>query len=158
MNTVGWGFDAHRFGGDGPVLFAGIVADDRRGLVGTSDGDVVAHAVADSLLGAATLDDIGVHFPSDRVQQGSDSMELLKVVVSRCSRAGLTVRHLDVTVIAQTVRVSQIRRQIRHSLAVALGVDDAAVSVKATTTDGMGFTGRDEGVAATSVVIGELAR
>ena len=157
MKTIGWGFDAHRFGGEPPVLLAGVVADVKRGLLGTSDADVVAHAVADALLGAATLGDLGTLFPSGSVQEGADSMELLGTVMSRCRDEGLTVEHLDVTVIAETVSVSPVRAEVRRRLAAALDVDHAAVSVKATSTDGMGFTGRDEGVAAAAVVIGELA-
>lgn len=158
MSTIGWGFDAHRFGGEAPVLLAGVVADAQRRLVGTSDADVVAHAVADALLGAAALGDLGTFFPSGDVRwQGADSMKLVDSVVSRCRTAGLVVDHVDVTVIAETVRVSPIREEIRRRLAAVLDVDVAAVSVKATSTDGMGFTGRDEGIAATAVVIGKLA-
>ncbi|GBD84146.1 2-C-methyl-D-erythritol 2,4-cyclodiphosphate synthase [bacterium BMS3Abin02] len=158
MSTIGWGFDAHRFGGEAPVLLAGVVVDARRGLVGTSDADVVAHAVADALLGATALGDLGTFFPSgDTRWQGVDSMELLESVVSRCRAAGLIVDHVDVTVIAETVRISPVREEIRRRLAGALKIDQTAVSVKATSTDGMGFTGRDEGIAAAAVVIGELA-
>ncbi|NOY54660.1 MAG: 2-C-methyl-D-erythritol 2,4-cyclodiphosphate synthase [Actinobacteria bacterium] len=158
MSTIGWGFDAHRFGGEAPVVLGGVVADGLRGLVGTSDADVVAHAAADALLGAAALGDLGTFFPSGDVRwQGADSMELLESVVSRCRAVGLTVDHIDVTVVAETVRISPIREEIRRRLADALGVDLVAVSVKATSTDGMGFTGRDEGIAAVAVVIGELA-
>jgi len=152
---TGWGFDAHRFGGDPPVLLAGVVADVARGLVGTSDADVVAHAVADAFLGAVALGDLGSLFPSDDpTLAGADSMELLARVVRRCVSLGFVVAHLDVTVIAQTVRVAPLREEMRRRLASVLGVDVSAVSVKATSTDGMGFTGRDEGVAAVAVATG----
>jgi 2-C-methyl-D-erythritol 2,4-cyclodiphosphate synthase len=152
---TGWGFDAHRFGGDPPVVLAGVVADSTRGLAGTSDADVVAHAAADALLGATALGDLGSLFPSDDpTLVGADSMELLAIAVRRCTSQGLVVSHLDVTVIAQSVRVAPIREQMRRRLASVVGVRVDAVSVKATSTDGMGFTGRDEGVAAVAVATG----
>lgn len=150
---IGWGFDAHRFGGDRPVVLAGIPADLTRGLMGTSDADVVAHAVADALLGAAALGDLGEFFPSSDPQwRGADSMGLLRIVVDRFHDAGLRVEHLDVTLIAESVRLAPVREAVRVALADVLQVAGAAVSVKATTTDGMGFLGRDEGVAAVAVV------
>ncbi len=150
---VGWGYDVHRFGGDPPVLLAGVLADRTRGLLGTSDADVVAHAVADALLGAATLGDVGMLFPSsDPHFEGADSMKLLKIVVERVHAEGLRVAHLDVTVLAESVRLAPIREAVRVALAAVLLVDTASVSVKATTTDGLGFLGRDEGIAATAVV------
>jgi 2-C-methyl-D-erythritol 2,4-cyclodiphosphate synthase len=153
---AGWGFDAHRFGGSGPVLLAGVVADSTRGLKATSDGDVVAHAVADALLGASALGDLGALFPSDDPRwAGADSMQLLEIVNEQCSIAGLTVSHLDVTVIAEKVRVAPIRDEIRARLASSLHLDPGCVSIKATSTDGMGFTGRDEGMAAVAVAVGE---
>lgn len=151
--TVGWGMDVHRFGPDPPVLLAGVPADLERGLVGTSDADVVAHAVADALLGAAALGDLGSLFPSsDPRWSGADSMELLRVVVDRFREEGRRVTHLDVTIVAETVRVAPLRERIRTALAGALQMDPRVVSVKATTTDGLGFLGRDEGVAAVAVV------
>jgi 2-C-methyl-D-erythritol 2,4-cyclodiphosphate synthase len=153
--TVGWGFDVHRFGGEPPVLLAGVPADSDRGLLGTSDADVVAHAVADALLGAASLGDLGSLFPSaDPRWEGADSMALLQDVVDRYHRTGRIVNHLDVTVVAESVRVAPVREDIRKSLADVLRVNIEAVSVKATTTDGLGFLGRDEGIAAIAVVTG----
>jgi len=149
---VGWGFDVHRFGGDPPVLLAGVPADPTRGLLGTSDADVVAHAVADALLGAAALGDLGSFFPSaDPQWRGADSMELLRNVVQRVNDAGLRVTHLDVTLVAESVRLDPVREAVRLALAEVLAVEPGAVSVKATTTDGLGFLGRDEGVAAMAV-------
>ncbi len=150
---VGWGFDAHRFGGDPPVVLAGVTADQTRGLLGTSDADVVAHAVADALLGAAALGDLGEFFPSSDPQwQGADSMGLLRIVTDRFHDEGLRVEHLDVTLISESVRLAPVREAVRQAIADVLQVARAAVSVKATTTDGLGFLGRDEGVAATAVV------
>ncbi len=150
---MGWGFDAHRFGGDPPIVLAGIVADPDRGLVATSDGDVAAHAVADALLGAAALADLGELFPSsDPRWEGADSMSLLAEVVRLTSKEGWEVAHVDLTVVAQSVRVAPHREGMRRSLADVLGVAEEVVSVKATTTDHMGSIGRDEGVAAVAVV------
>jgi 2-C-methyl-D-erythritol 2,4-cyclodiphosphate synthase len=151
---VGWGFDAHRFGGPGPLRLAGVVVDRERGLEGTSDADVVAHAVADALLGAAALGDLGTHFPSsDARWAGADSMELLRRVMERISEAAFETASVDVTVIAETVRIAPHREELRKSLAGALGLDVEAVSVKATSTDGLGLIGRDEGMAAVAVAV-----
>ncbi|MFH1330962.1 MAG: 2-C-methyl-D-erythritol 2,4-cyclodiphosphate synthase [Actinomycetota bacterium] len=151
---VGWGIDAHRFGGPGPTLLGGVVADDLRGVEATSDGDVLAHAAADALLGAAALGDLGSLFPSDDPRwAGADSMTLLAEVVARVAAAGYRVSSLDATVIAERVRVAPHREAIRCRLAGVLGVGAGAVSVKATSTDGLGFLGRDEGLAAVVVAV-----
>lgn len=155
--AVGWGTDVHAFGGSPPLLLAGVVVDHERGLAGTSDADVAVHAVGDALLGAAALGDLGSHFPSSDPQwQGADSLDLLARVVSVVDRAGWRPARVDVTIVAQSVRVAPHREAMRTSLAEVLGIDVGAVSVKATTTDGLGSIGRDEGVAATAVVV--LAR
>jgi len=151
---VGWGFDAHRFSETGSVLLAGVVADETKGIAATSDGDVPAHAVADALLGAAALGDLGVLFPSDDpAWADADSMDLLDDVVLRVMAAGFGIASLDLTIIAQSVRVSPHRAAIREALAARLGVAVDRVSVKATTTDGMGFLGSDEGLAAVAVAV-----
>ena len=155
---VGWGYDAHRFGGPGPLRLAGVEVTTDPGLLGTSDGDVVAHAVADALLGAAALGDLGTYFPSTDPQwEGADSMRLLAMVLDRVRAAGLEVGGIDVTVIAESVRVAPHRQAMRVALAALLGVDTGRVSVKATSTDGMGFVGRGEGMAAVAVVTLEAA-
>jgi 2-C-methyl-D-erythritol 2,4-cyclodiphosphate synthase len=154
VTRVGWGVDAHRFAGSGRVLLGGVEVDDTRGVEATSDGDVVAHALADAILAGAALGDLGSHFPSsDPRWRDADSMDLLRRVVAILSGAGFAVTSVDVTVIAQSVRVAPHRDAIRTALAAALGVAVDAVSVKATTTDGMGFTGRDEGIAAMAVAV-----
>jgi 2-C-methyl-D-erythritol 2,4-cyclodiphosphate synthase len=151
---VGWGFDAHRFAAGGSVRLAGVVVDDQRGVDATSDGDVLAHAVADAVLGAAALGDLGAWFPSsDPASAGADSMGLLRRVVAKVAEAGYRVGSVDATVVAETVRVAPHRDAIRAALGAALGIDLASVSVKATTTDGLGFLGRDEGIAAMAVVV-----
>lgn len=151
---VGWGFDAHRFKGSGVVVMAGVVVDDARGVAATSDGDVPAHAVADALLGAAALGDLGALFPSDDpAWTDADSMEMVDDVMLRVMAAGYRVASIDLTIIAQTVRVAPHREAIRTALSLRLGIDLSSVSVKATTTDGMGFLGTDEGLAAVAVVV-----
>ena len=150
---IGWGFDAHRFGGDGPIVLAGVVVDEMRGIEATSDGDVVAHAVADALLGALALGDIGVHFPSsDPEMEGIDSMELLARVVRIIEDRAYLIGNVDVTVIAQSVRIGPHREEMRDRLAAIMRIDRSSVSVKATTTDAMGSIGRDEGIAVTAAV------
>ncbi len=150
---IGWGFDAHRFGGSGPVVLAGIVVDPTRGIEATSDGDVVAHAVADALLGALALGDIGMHFPSsDPAMDGMDSMELLAKVIRIIEDRAHLVGNVDVTVIAQSVRIGPYRDEMRDRLAAILRIDRSSVSVKATTTDEMGSIGRDEGIAVAAAV------
>jgi 2-C-methyl-D-erythritol 2,4-cyclodiphosphate synthase len=146
---VGNGFDAHQFSSTGSVILGGVVVDDTRGVEATSDGDVLAHAVADALLGAAAVGDLGDLFPSsDPAWADAHSMTLLSTVVRRLGGLGYRVTSVDVTVIAETVRVSPHRAAIRANLATALELSGDAVSVKATTTDGLGFIGRDEGIAA----------
>lgn len=150
---IGWGFDAHRFGGSGPIVLAGVVVDETRGIEATSDGDVVAHAVADALLGALALGDIGVHFPSsDPEMEGIDSMDLLARVVRIIEDRAHLVGNVDVTVIAQSVRIGPHRDDMRDRLAAIMRIDRSSVSVKATTTDAMGSIGRDEGIAVTAAV------
>ncbi len=149
---VGNGFDAHQFAPSGTVMLGGVTVETTRGVAATSDGDVVAHAVADALLGAAALGDLGELFPSsDPASHGADSMVLLSTVVLRLERLGFRVTSVDVTVLAQTVRVAPHRAAIRANLAAVLQLPPDAVSVKATTTDHMGFLGRDEGIAALAV-------
>ncbi|HEY7703770.1 MAG TPA: 2-C-methyl-D-erythritol 2,4-cyclodiphosphate synthase [Acidimicrobiia bacterium] len=149
---TGWGFDAHRFGGEPPIVLAGVAVDSSRGLEATSDGDVVAHAVIDAVLGAAALGDIGSLFPSsDPKWAGADSIAMLADAMDRANAAGLAVSHLDVTIVSEDVRVQPHREDMRARLAEVMGLGPNQVSVKATTTDGLGLTSR-EGVAAVAVV------
>lgn len=150
---TGWGFDAHRFTAEGRVLLGGVEVAIDRGVAATSDGDVVAHAVADALLGAAALGDIGALFPSDDPKwTDADSMALLSEVVGRVSAVGFGVTSIDVTVVAESVRVAPHRDAIRAAISAVLGIPIEGVSLKATSTDGMGSIGRDEGIAAVAVV------
>lgn len=151
---IGWGFDAHRLGAEGPMRIGGVVVSQDRGLIGTSDGDVALHAVADAVLGAAALGDLGTHFPSTDPQwHDADSADLLSRVTTMAVAEGLVVHNLDLTVIAQTVRIAPHREAIRIRLAEILSTPIEHISVKATTTDGMGFLGNDEGIAAVAVVL-----
>ena len=149
---TGFGLDVHALGGSPPLLLCGVAVDVGRGLIGTSDADVAAHALCDALLGAAALGDIGTHFPSGSDEfADADSLDLLARVVEMVVAAGLTIAHVDVTIIAQTVRVAPHRNAMIGRVAEVLGIDPSLVSVKATTTDGLGLIGRDEGVAAMAV-------
>ena len=152
---VGWGYDVHRFDDSPPLILGGVVVDDQRGVAATSDGDLVAHAVIDAILGAAGLGDIGEHFPSDDPQsEDADSMEMLARTAMLAHEAGWYVAGCDVTVVAETVRIAPHREAIRVNLADRLGVmEPESVSVKATTTDGLGFAGRDEGLSVTAVAV-----
>lgn len=134
------------------MILCGIAVDASRGLEGTSDADVGLHALADALLGAAALGDLGMHFPSDAPEShGADSSHLLAQVVGQVKGAGFRISAVDVTIIAESVRVDPHREAMRDRVASVLGIDRSRVSIKATTTDGMGFLGRDEGVAAVAV-------
>ncbi len=155
---IGWGMDVHRLGGEPPLLLGGVVVDDTRGVEATSDGDVAAHAVTDAVLGAASLGDLGEHFPSDDPRwHGADSLELLREAVRMAADAGVRPRFADVTVIAQQVRVAPHRGAIAAGLAGALGLAASEVSVKATTTDGLGWIGRGEGIGVVAVVTATVA-
>jgi 2-C-methyl-D-erythritol 2,4-cyclodiphosphate synthase len=150
---VGWGFDAHRLDGDPPLKLGGVVVSETEGVSATSDGDVLAHAVTDALLGACALGDLGQHFPSDDPSLAdADSLDLLRQAVDMASGAGWQTAHVDVTVVAEQIRVAPYRDAIARNLADMLSLPLNAVSVKATTTDGMGFIGRGEGLAAVAVV------
>lgn len=152
---VGWGYDAHRLSDVGPLVLAGVEVDSDRGIEATSDGDLVAHAVVDAILGAAGLGDIGEHFPSDANSSiGADSMVMVRKASMMAHDSGWFVASCDVTVIVEEIRISPHRPAMRANLVDRLGVlDEDAVSVKATTTDGLGFIGRNEGLAATAVVV-----
>ncbi len=155
---IGSGFDVHRFGAGDHVVLGGVRIPHSAGLVAHSDGDVVLHALADALLGAIAAGDIGQHFPdSDPAWRGADSRGLLRSVRELVGARGWRVVNCDVTVIAQAPRVGPHRDAMRANIAADLGVDLGAVSVKATTTEGLGFTGRGEGIAAQATVLLEPA-
>lgn len=150
---VGWGFDAHRLDGEPPLKLGGVVVSDSVGVSATSDGDVLAHAVTDAVMGACVLGDMGEHFPSeDPTMDRVDSMSLLRRAQKMAASIGWRVAHADVTVIAEDVRIAPHREAIVASLTDALAADEGAVSVKATSTDGLGFVGVGDGIAVVAVV------
>jgi 2-C-methyl-D-erythritol 2,4-cyclodiphosphate synthase len=150
--TAGIGWDSHRLVRGRSLILGGVTIAHDRGLAGHSDADVLTHAVIDALLGAAALGDIGQHFPdTDERHRDADSMELLRTVVSTLATHGLQVVHVDTTVVMERPKLGTQRGAIRASLAAGLGVDAGQVNVKASTGEGMGFVGREEGVAALAV-------
>lgn len=151
---VGQGFDVHRLEPGEGVVLGGVRIACPYQVVAHSDGDVLIHALCDALLGAAALGDIGRFFPdSDPRYKGVDSRVLLREVVARVAAAGWQVGNVDLTLIAQVPRVAPHAAKMRQALAADLGVADSAVSVKATTSEGLGFTGRVEGIAAQAIAM-----
>ena len=149
---TGTGFDVHAFSGEGPVTIGGIAIPHSRGLAGHSDADVVLHAITDALLGAAALGDIGEHFPpSDPRWKGASSDRFLRYAVDLLLERGAVIDHVDCTIIAEEPKVGPHRSAMRDRIADIAGLRPDQVSVKATTTDGLGFTGRSEGIAAQAV-------
>jgi len=149
---TGTGFDVHGFAGEGPVMLGGIAVPHARGLAGHSDADVVLHAITDALLGAGGLGDIGEHFPpSDAQWKGASSDRFLAHAASLLRSKGAILDHVDCTVIAEEPKVGPYRAAMRERIAAILGIALDQVSVKATTTEGLGFTGRREGIAAQAV-------
>ena len=155
---IGHGYDVHKLVPGRDLILGGVKLDHELGLLGHSDADVLAHAVMDALLGAAALGDIGQMFPdSDPRYAGADSLALLERVTARLNAAGYRVGNVDATVIAQKPKLAPHIPQMRENLARAMGVDPGRVSVKATTEERLGFTGREEGVAAHAVALVEDA-
>ena len=151
---VGLGIDAHAFGGDGPLVLGGVEFPDARGLAGHSDGDVVAHAVVDAILGGAGLGDLGALFPSgDDRWKGASSLDLLARAAGDVRKAGWEVANVDCVLVGEEPRIAGERDAMRARLAAALGVEADRVNVRATTTDRLGFAGRGEGLAAEAVAL-----
>ena len=149
---TGMGFDVHAFSGEGPLMLGGVEVPHSRGLAGHSDADVVLHAITDALLGAAGLGDIGEHFPpSDPRWKGAASSTFLKHAAELLRSNGALIDHIDCTVIAEAPKVGPYRAAMRARIAEIAGLSVDQVSVKATTTEGLGFTGRREGIAAQAV-------
>jgi len=149
---IGQGFDAHRLVAGRRLVLGGVEIAHSHGLEGHSDGDVLLHAVADALLGALGEGDLGSHFPSsDESLRGIASSEILARVGDRIGAAGLRVGNVDATVIAERPRLAAHREKMEAVIAGTLGVADACVNVKITSCDGLGFTGRGEGIAALAV-------
>jgi 2-C-methyl-D-erythritol 4-phosphate cytidylyltransferase/2-C-methyl-D-erythritol 2,4-cyclodiphosphate synthase len=152
ITRTGMGFDVHAFAGEGPIMLGGVAVPHSRGLAGHSDADVVLHAITDALLGAAALGDIGQHFPpSDPQWKGASSDRFLRHAAELIRARGGIVDHVDCTIIGEEPKVSPYRSSIGARVAEILGIRGDQVSVKATTTECLGFTGRGEGLAAQAV-------
>ena len=151
---VGCGLDVHAFGPGDHLMLGGVRIAHSRGVVAHSDGDVLLHALCDALLGAAGLGDIGQHFPdSDPRWKGADSRQFVTAVLVRLQERQLAVVNVDLTVVAEAPRIAPHRAAIRREVAALLGLAEEFVNLKATTTEGLGFLGRAEGVAAQAVVL-----
>jgi 2-C-methyl-D-erythritol 2,4-cyclodiphosphate synthase len=151
---VGLGLDAHALVEGVPLVLGGVPIDHPRGLAGHSDGDVVSHALIDALLGAADLGDIGSFFPSDDdTYRGASSLDLLSKAYREVRDAGWRLVNADCVLVGEEPRIEAVRDEMCERLAGALGVETSRVTVRATTTDGLGFTGRGEGLAAQAVAL-----
>jgi 2-C-methyl-D-erythritol 2,4-cyclodiphosphate synthase len=151
---VGIGVDGHAFEEGVPLVLGGVSIDYPQGLAGHSDGDVIAHALIDALLGAANLGDIGSLFPSaDEQYRGASSLDLLWEAYREVRDAGFELVNADCVLVGEEPRISDIREEMGERLAGALGVEAGRVTVRATTTDGLGFTGRGEGLVAHAVAL-----
>ena len=151
---IGEGFDVHALVEGRPLIIGGVTIPFDKGLAGHSDADVLLHAICDALLGAAAMGDIGQHFPDiDERYAGADSRLLLREVGSKVSQAGFTIGNIDSTVIAQQPKLALHISEMTENIAADLKIDITRVSVKAKTTENLGFTGRGEGIAAKAVVL-----
>jgi 2-C-methyl-D-erythritol 2,4-cyclodiphosphate synthase len=151
---IGVGADAHKLVEGRPLVLGGVELDSPRGLAGHSDGDVIAHALVDAILGAAGLGDIGSLFPSGAAEwEGASSLDLLARAHAQVREAGWKLVNADCVLVGEEPRIAPVRDQMRARLAEALAVEPDLVNVRATTTDGLGFTGRGEGLAALAVAL-----
>ena len=151
---IGQGFDVHRLVAGRKLILGGVELDHPLGLAGHSDADVLTHALCDALLGAAGLGDLGRHFPDSEPRwQGADSLDLLARVMALLGGRGLEVVNADLTLLAQAPKIGPHAERMRNNLAKSMGLDPSLVSIKATTTEGLGLVGREEGLAALAVVL-----
>lgn len=154
MIRIGHGYDAHRLAEGRKLILGGLEIQHGLGLMGHSDADVAVHALMDAMLGAAALGDIGQHFPpADEVYAGADSMVLLERVVALLEEVGYSLGNADITIVAQKPKLAPYLEQMRENVARVCGVPADHISVKATTTEHMGFEGREEGISAHAVVL-----
>ena len=154
MFRTGIGFDAHALAEDRPLVIGGVRIPHSRGLLGHSDADVLVHAVMDAILGALALGDIGQHFPDTEDEfEGADSLELLSHVQKMIEDKGYCCENLDSIIIAEKPKLKSYIGEMRENLAVVLKINIAQLSIKATTTEQMGFTGREEGIVAQAIVL-----
>jgi 2-C-methyl-D-erythritol 2,4-cyclodiphosphate synthase len=151
---IGHGYDAHVFAEGRPLVLGGVTIPYNKGLAAHSDGDAVIHAICDALLGAATLGDMGAYFPdSDERFKNIDSRVLLRNVIELIEKEGLTIINLDITILAQAPKMAPHIVDMRNNIAADLKTDNKNVNIKATTTEGMGFIGREEGIAVHAVTL-----
>lgn len=151
---IGHGYDVHRLVEGRKLIIGGVEIEYKLGLLGHSDADVLLHAICDALLGAAAMGDIGTHFPdTDEKWKDADSLKLLKAVADMLYRAGFVIDNIDSTVIAQQPKIKPFIPQMRENIARACRIDLSRVSVKATTEENLGFTGREEGISAHAVTL-----
>jgi len=151
---IGTGFDVHRLVIGRPLILGGVTIPWDKGLLGHSDADVLTHAVMDALLGAAGLGDIGEHFPdSDQRYQGVSSLALLEQVAKMLVHCGWRVENVDAIIVAQAPRITPYKGQMQQNLACSLGIEPFRLNLKATTTEGLGFTGVGEGIAGQAAVL-----
>ena len=154
MYRIGHGYDVHKLVENRRLVLGGVEISYEKGLLGHSDADVLLHAISDSLLGAAAMGDIGKLFPdNDPEYEGADSLKLLEIVAKKVKDAGYSISNVDATVLAQKPKLMPYIIRMRENIAAALSVDVDCVSVKATTEEGLGFTGSGEGIAAHSVCL-----
>ena len=155
---IGHGYDVHRLVEGRKLILGGVAIPFARGLEGHSDADVLLHALCDALLGSLSLGDLGIHFPdTDPRYKDSDSVELLKRVTSMVKEKGFNLGNIDATIVAEQPKVSGYIAQMKDTIAHTTGIDRDQISIKATTTEGLGFVGRGEGIAAHAVVLVERA-
>ena len=151
---IGLGVDAHAFSDGVPLVLGGVAIESPRGLAGHSDGDVIAHALIDALLGGAGLGDIGSLFPPGEAEwEGASSLDLLRRAAAQVHEAGWELVNADCVLIGEEPRIAPLRGQMRERLAEAVGADAERINVRATTTDKLGFTGRGQGLAAQAVAL-----
>lgn len=151
---IGHGYDVHAFGDGDKIVIGGVVIPHQRGLIAHSDGDVLLHALCDALLGAAALGDIGKHFPdSDMQYRNIDSRALLRMVYAKLNQLGWKLANADMTIVAQAPRMATYIPRMAETIATDLQADLSQINVKATTTERLGFTGREEGIACYAVVL-----
>ena len=154
MTRIGHGFDVHAFCEGRPLVLGGVTVPSERGLAGHSDADVLAHAVMDALLGAGALGDLGRHFPdSDPAYKGADSLKLMEEVRALLEKEGWKLENLDATILCQAPKLAPHIEAMGRNIAARLGAEPGQVNIKATTEEGLGFTGLGQGIAAHAVAL-----
>ena len=156
MIKIGFGYDAHRLATGRDLIIGGVRIPHEKGLLGHSDADVLSHAIGEAILGALCLGDLGKHFPdTDEKYRGISSLEILSAIHDMAEKESATIVHIDSTIVAQEPQLSPYIEKMRENIADVLKISKDQVSVKATTTEGLGFTGKKEGISAYAVVLVE---